>query len=411
VRELRDGPSGEGRIIIARAAAVAVFVLGVLFAFVPLPASAHARFDDSTPPSGAELQQPPALVTLRFYDDVEISLGSLRVLDAAGANHALGAPYHPAGNPHNVEVRTPPLARGQYIVVWQVVADDGHVGNGRFAFGVGVPAGVLPAGAEAPALPGAAAIVAVLRFLLLAGLLLGVGLALGAALIVPAPNEAPLSMLEFAAWALVAFVALVDVWVQGEITGGSLGAVLGTRYGVLHLTIAIAGLLAVIALSRGRRRWELLVTAAIVAVASESLSGHGASGAVPVVGVLFDAGHLLSAATWIGVLLTTLMAPGVVDVRRTSNIATYAVIALLLTAVVQVKLNVASLGSLVTSAYGLEICAKIALFVIALAIALQSRRRVSAGAAGVARTVRYEVLVLTAVIAVTAVLVDSHPPR
>jgi putative copper export protein len=130
-----------------------------------------------------------------------------------------------------------------------------------------------------------------------------------------------------------------------------------------------------------------------------------------VVGVLFDAAHLLAAATWIGVLLTTLIAAGVVDVRRTSNIATYAVVALLLTAVVQVKLNVPSLGALVTSAYGLEICAKIALFAIAGAIALRSRRRVNEGAVAVAGTVRLEVLVLSAVIAVTAVLVDSHPPR
>jgi copper transport protein len=350
-------------------------------------------------------------VTLRFDDDIEISLGSLRVLDAAGTNRALGAPYHPAANPHNVEVRTPGLGRGQYTVVWQVVADDGHVGNGRFAFGVGMPAALLAPVVDAPAVPGKVAIVAVLRFLFLASLLLGVGLAIGAALIVTAPNAAPLSMLEFAAWLVLAFVAFVDIWVQGVMTGGTFVAALNARYGVLHLAITIAALLGVIAVSAGRRRWELLVTAAIAAVACEALSGHGASGAVPVVGVLFDAVHLLAAATWIGVLLTTLIAPGVVDVRRTSNIATYAVIALLLTAVVQVKLNVPSLGALVTNAYGLEICAKIALFAIAGAIALRSRRRANEGAVAVAGTVRLEVLVLSAVIAVTAVLVDSHPPR
>jgi copper transport protein len=386
-------------------------VFGLLFASVPLAANAHARFGNSTPTSGAELQQPPSLVTLRFDDDIEISLGSLRVLDAAGTNRALGAPYHPAANPDNVEVRTPGLGRGQYTVVWQVVADDGHVGNGRFAFGVGMPAALLAPVVDAPAVPGKVVIVAVLRFLFLASLLLGVGLAIGAALIVPAPNVAPLSMLEFAAWLVLAFVAFVDIWVQGVMTGGTFAAALNTRYGVLHLAITIAALLGVIAVSAGRRRWELLVTAAIAAVACEALSGHGASGAVPVIGVLFDAVHLLAAATWIGVLLTTLIAPGVVDVRRTSNIATYAVIALLLTAVVQVKLNVPSLGALVTNAYGLEICAKIALFAIAGAIALRSRRRVNEGAVAVAGTVRLEVLVLSAVIAVTAVLVDSHPPR
>ena len=411
MRKLRDGPSREGCIIVRRAVAVAVFVLGMLFAFVPLPANAHARFEGSTPASGAELKQPPALVTLRFDDDVEISLGSLRVLDAGGENRALGAPYHPGGNPHNVEIRTPLLVRGQYTVVWQVVADDGHVGNGRFVFGVGVPAAILPESAAAPAVPGAAAIVAVLRFVLLAGLLIGSGLALGVLLVVRAPSAVPVSMLEFASWLVVAFVAFVDIRVQSVVTGGTLLATLNTRYGILHLTLMIAALLAAIAVSGGRRRWDLLITAAIVAVASESLSGHAASGALPIAGVIFDAGHLLAAGAWIGVLLTTLMAPDIVDVRRTSNAATYAVAALLVTAVVQTFRNVSPFGALMTTAYGLEICAKIVLFAIAAAIALQSRRRVNDGAVAVASSVRFEMLVLTVVIGVTAVLVDSHPPR
>jgi copper transport protein len=411
VREVRSRPSGKGCLIFRRWAAPASLAFALLFALVPLAANAHARFGDSTPASGAELRQPPALVTLRFKDHIEIALGSLRVLDAGGTNRAAGAPYHPAGRPDDVEVRTPGLERGQYTVLWQVVADDGHVGNGRFAFGIGVPAANLAPLSDAPAAPGAVTIVALLRFLLLGGLLIGVGLAIGAALVVPAPHAAPLSMLEFAAWLVLAFVAFVDIWVQGVITSGSFEAALNTRYGVLHLAITIAAVLGVIAVSARRRRGELLVTAAIAAVACEALSGHGATGAAPVVGVLFDAAHLLAAATWIGVLLTTLIAPEVVDVRRTSNVATYAVIALVLTAVVQVKLNVASLAALVSSAYGLEICAKIILLAIAGAIALRSRRRVNDGAVAVAMSVRLEVLVLSAVIAVTAVLVDSHPPR
>jgi copper transport protein len=411
VRELRNGSPGEGRIIIRRAAAAAVFFLGILLAIAPLVASAHARFDGSTPAAGAEVRQAPALVTLRFDDDVEISLGSLHVLDAGGVDRALGAPYHPGGNTHDVEVRTPALAQGQYTVVWQIVADDGHVGHGRFAFGVGVPAAVLAATADAPVGPVITTVVAVLRFALLAGLLIGTGLALGALLVVRAPATAPVSMLEFAAWLVVAFVAFVDIRVQSVITGGTLIAALNTRYGILHLTLTLAALLAAIAVSGGRRRYELLVTAIIVALVGESLGGHAAGGAQPVVGVIFDAVHLLAAATWIGVLLTTLMAAEIVDVRRTSIIATYAVAALVFTAIKQVLQNVSSLSALWTTPYGLEICAKIVLLAIVVAIAYQSRRRVNDGAVAVAGTVRLEALLLTVVIAVTAVLVDSHPPR
>jgi copper transport protein len=390
-----------------RAVAVAAFVLGGLFVFVPLAASAHTKFLGSTPASGVELQRAPQVVTLRFQEDAQIDV--LRVTDAHGVNVA-GAPYHPRGNTRLVEVKTPSLARGSYIVAWQVTADDGHVGEGRFAFGVGVPAGVVPAGGG-PGIAGAAEIVAVLRFALLAGILIGTGLAFGALLTVSAPNAAPVSMLEFAAWIVVAFVAFVDIRVEGLITGGSLPATLNTRYGVLHLTMTIAAFLGAIAVSGGKRRWELLITAIIAVLLSESLGGHGGTGVLPVAGVTFDLAHLLAAAVWIGVLLTTLMVTEIVDVRRTSNVATYAVILLLLSSVVQVLRNVIPLSGLFTSAYGWEICAKIVLFAIAGLIALQSRRRVNDGAVAVTSTVRYEMLILTAVIAVTAVLVDGQPPR
>jgi copper transport protein len=411
VREVRHGPSGEGCIIVRRSAAAAAFLVCLLFVFAPLCASAHARFDNSTPAAGVEVQSAPALVTLRFDDDVEISLGSLHVFDAGGVDRAIGAPYHPAGNPHDVQVRTPSLARGSYTVVWQVVADDGHVGNGRFSFGVDVPAAVIAPNAETAGSPATAAIVAVLRFALLGGMLIAIGLAIGARLVVRPPASAPVSMLEFGAWLVVAFVAFVDIRVQSVITGGTLIAALNTRYGVLHLTLTIAALLGAIAVSGGRRRWELLITAAIVVLVSESLGGHAASGAQPSVGVVFDAVHLLAAATWIGVLLTTLMAAEIVDVRRTSTVATYAVAALVFTAVKQVLQNVSAWSALITTPYGLEICAKIVLLAIVVAVAYQSRRRVSGGAVAVASSVRLEVLLLTAVIAVTAVLVDSHPPR
>ena len=390
-----------------RRVAVAAFVLGGLLAVVAQAADAHTKFLGSAPASGVELPRAPQIVTLRFEEDAQI--GFLHVVDARGTDRELGAPYHPDGELTRVEVRLPPLERASYIVDWQVVADDGHVSRGRFAFGVGVPAAVvLP---ESSSSPGSVAIVAVLRFALLAALLLAVGLAFGAFSVVRPPNVAPVSMLEFGSWLVVAFVAFVDVRVQSAITGSTLVATLNTRYGVLHLSLMFAAFLGAIAVSGGRRRWELLITAAIVALLSESMAGHAGTGVLPIVGVTFDTAHLLAAATWIGVLITTLMATDIVDVRRTSNVATAAVALLLVSAVVQVLRNVVPLSGMFTSAYGIEIVVKIVLFALVAAIALQSRRRVDAGAVAVAASGRYEVLILSAVIAVTAVLVDGQPPR
>ncbi len=263
-----------------RAVIVAAFVLGGLFVFVPLAASAHTKFLGSAPASGVELQRAPDVVTLRFKEDAQIDV--LRVTDAHGVNRA-SAPYHPGGDTRLVEVKTPSLDRGSYIVTWQVTADDGHVGEGRFAFGVGVPAGVVPAGGE-PGIAGSGIIVAVLRFALLAGIVIGTGLAFGALLTVRAPNVAPVSMLEFGAWIVVAFVAFIDIRVQGLITGESLPATLNTRYGVLHLTLMIAAFLGAIAVSGGKRRWELLITAMIAVLLGESLGGHAGTGVLPAAG-------------------------------------------------------------------------------------------------------------------------------
>ena len=381
-------------------------MLGGLFAFAPQAASAHTKFLGSTPASAVELQRAPATVTLRFAEGAQIDV--MRVSDAHGVNRA-SAPYHPAGDERLVEVKTPALARGSYIVTWQVTADDGHVSQGSFSFGVGVPAAVVAAG-DQPGIAGAAAIVAVLRFALLAGMLIGTGLAFGALLTVSAPNVAPVSMLEFGAWIVVAFAAFVDIRVQSLITGASLAATLSTRYGVLHLTLTIAAFLGAIAVSGGKRRWELLMTAIIAVLLAESLGGHAGTGVLPAAGVTFDLAHLLAAAVWIGVLLTVLLATGIVDVRRTSNVSTCAVALLVLSSIVQVLRNVRPLSGLFTSAYGLEICAKIVLLAVAGAVALQSRRRINDGAVAVASSVRYEMLMLSAVVAVTAVLVDGHAP-
>jgi copper transport protein len=87
------------------------------------------------------------------------------------------------------------------------------------------------------------------------------------------------------------------------------------------------------------------------------------------------------------------------------------VFAIAASAVPQVLAGVASIDALVTTAYGRLVCAKFALLLLALAFALSSRRRIAAGARAVVPTVRLELLVLAAVLAVTAVLVESPQPR
>ena len=385
--------------------------LGVLFALVPLAVSAHATLESSSPAASERRAAPVTGVRLTFDEAVETALGSVRVLDASGTDRATGGTYHPDGNAGIVAVRTTPLTRGRYVVAWSVISDDGHPVSGAYAFGVDEAAGSVPDDIVQASVPGAAIVVAILRALLLAGLLVGLGLAMGAMLVARSRGTIAPGMFELGAWLAVAFAAFLDIRVQAALNDASLLAVLGTHYGILRLILMVAGLLCAIAVTAGRRRYPLLLIGAPVAAVSESLAGHAAVGILPLAGVVTDLLHLLAAAAWIGVLLTTMMAPDRVDVRRTSTVASLAVAVIAVSSIVQALRNIATWDDLITTTYGVLVCAKIVLLGVVLIVAWFSRRRVRAGAHAVARIVRIELAVLFVIVLVTAVLVDGKPPR
>jgi copper transport protein len=203
----------------------------------------------------------------------------------------------------------------------------------------------------------------------------------------------------------------MQLFVQSDFSGLSLGAALTSRYGVTRLLLIGAGIVGFRAFLVPRGSRTFFAVASLVAIVAEALSGHAATGPLPLIGVIADVTHLLGAALWIGVLLVTLTAAECVDVRRTSNVATICVLAIVVSAIPQALRGIPSLATLATTEYGRLVCAKAALLLLALAFALISRRRVAGGAAAVGRSVRFEVAVLTGVLAVTAVLVDAPPPR
>lgn len=388
-----------------------MIALVALFFAGTAAAGAHAVLMSTDPRAGALVDTAPATVRLHFGEAVETSLGRIQILDDAGADHALGKPFHPGGDTSWVAVQSRPLVRGRYTVSWQVVSADSHVVNGAFAFGVGVAAGNVPAALADKTNPGAAAVQAVLRFFGLSSLLIGAGLAFALAIVVRPRETMRTTMLEFGAWIVVAVVACADIVAHAVSDSCTVAAVLATQFGLLRVVLVVAAILAVVAVAGRRRRAGLLGVAAAVAIVSESLSGHAASGRIPGIGIAADVTHLIAAAAWIGALIATLIAADIVDVRRVSTVATAAIALLAASAVVQTVRNAGSFAALVHTTYGLLICAKIVLFVVAVAFALISRRRLRDGAVALARSVRLELAVLTAVIAVTGVLVDGVPPR
>jgi copper transport protein len=381
------------------------FALGA-FALCAAPAVAHAVLEASVPAAGVQIARSPAEITLTFDEPVETSLGSLRLLDAAGRQRASGPVVHPGGDATRVAIRVGPLERGRYVVAWRVVSSDSHIVNGAYAFGIGVPAGDAPPFA---ADPGGAVLASVVHFVLLAAALLAIGLPLGA--LAFARGGAPAEFAEFAAWFVVAASAFADVALRADLGGGSLADSFETHAGALRSLTMLAALFGGLSLIGRGRNWFGLAPSCALLVLSLSAAGHAADGGWPVFGVAADALHLTAAAAWIGVIAVGTMLGPTALLAKISPVATLAVATIVLTGIVQSVRDVGAWRPLLTTAYGRAIDAKIALLFAALAIAWSARRSFARGSFDIRRRLVAEFAVVATVIVVTAILVDLPLPR
>jgi methionine-rich copper-binding protein CopC len=97
------------------------------------PAYAHAKLMSSSPAAG-QVVAPPTSVTLRFDDVVQLPPRALRITGTRGNTVAVRASLPDA---RTLEGSLPgELPRGQYVVRWRIVADDGHIESGSFGFAV-----------------------------------------------------------------------------------------------------------------------------------------------------------------------------------------------------------------------------------------------------------------------------------
>ncbi|MGZ7015960.1 MAG: copper resistance CopC family protein, partial [Acidimicrobiia bacterium] len=118
---------------------VAVLAFVVVGAWAA-PAFAHAVLQGTDPGSGATVQRSPKNIVLTFNEPVEASLGAIRVFDSRPNRVDVGTPSHPNGNAKEVQVSTPELKDGTYVVTWRVISSDAHPVRGAFTFTVGTSA-------------------------------------------------------------------------------------------------------------------------------------------------------------------------------------------------------------------------------------------------------------------------------
>ena len=391
--------------------AVRLTVLAFVLALVGLPlgataASAHAELVSTDPAQGAQVEQAPTAITLRFTEGVEAGERSVRLQDAVGR-------AVPTGTPRGVEdgraVTVPlpePPGKGSYSVVWRVVSQDGHPIAGTFTFGVGVPAGASPVAASTDVAPVATG-VSWLRWLAQAAGYAGAAALLGGGAFVLVLWPAGLAVARLrrlvlggavltAASAAVLFL-LQGPYATGEGLGGAfspdlLSATAASAHGRLLLLRMLAVAVTVpLVLPKAPPdedarpdRTDLLsaVLVAAVLLVTFALSGHAGQEQPPWLTIGGDALHLGAALVWLGGLAVLAFAflPGA-DARaaadvlpRWSRTAMSAVAVLVVTGTYQAWRETRSLGALTGTSYGRLVLGKIVLLAVLLLLADAGRR-------------------------------------
>jgi methionine-rich copper-binding protein CopC len=117
-----------------RLAAAVVLLLAVLTAAAPRRALAHAMLVSSTPQKNAAVSGPDITISLKYNSRVDGARSTLSLLKPDGTVEKIGTLAQPA--PDVLSATGHGLAKGTYVLRWQVLAGDGHITRGEVPFQV-----------------------------------------------------------------------------------------------------------------------------------------------------------------------------------------------------------------------------------------------------------------------------------
>lgn len=391
----------------------ALVVVCLLALVAPASAFAHASIRGEWPAYHQRLNYSPRHIILRFDQSVEVLPAAIRVLDVHGRDLAGPAQAITRG----LEAPVPVLPRGPYTVRWKALSTDGHVVNGVYTFGVGVPA---PLVTDAVGAQGPTTTEHIVRWLYFLGLALLVG-GLGFELLVQHVSDrrrfwlvVGLGAIACLETGIVAFLLRAEDALQLPFTAflyGDLAPIAGgTRFGeafiAMELGFALVTALVFLAWLTGRR--ALLWTAFVLGLglgSGLSISGHSSATAAQSVA---DWLHLSAATLWIGGLVQLAFVARNADAfRRFSRVAMTCVAVLILAGTYLSIERFPALPDLWRTHYGHILLVKLALVCFALCWgALHNRLGHS-----IRGSLWAESAVAMAVLLVAAVLVDSKPPE
>ena len=396
------------------------------------PALAHAGLESSDPADGAVLDTAPDRVLLTFSEPPDLTLSTLGMLDATGAEVALHDPEVVPGEGSRQLALTPMAALGDgvYTVTFRVVSrTDGHLTAGSIAFGVGEVTGEVVPSANAPTKdPWPSALSVIAKALLYVGLILIFGAAvvgMGAF-----GGEVPGRRVLLP---LAGVTALVGAGLMLVAEARSVGAGIGTiaRSGAgepflrLIIVCVVVAVVATIAGFRGGGPWLVGAgEAAALAMLVRATGGHAGGRQLQVV---LQWIHFMVVAVWVGgfsllLLLIRARRPysPVDEARAYSSLAGYTLIVVVVSGIVRAIDELDGWSGITRSLdtpYGTTLVIKVAIVIALIGLGTLNRfraiPRLKDGSPLLARLIGVEVVTALAIFGVTATLtgLPPHPQR
>jgi copper transport protein len=418
---------------------LAVLMLGWA-SLAAVPAGAHAVLLSTSPADRTVLDQAPDALALTFNEPVKPI--SLRLLDDAGQQIAANATVEI----HHGEIRMRlphALADGAYLLSYRVTSEDSHPVGGTLLFAVGAEPSAWRAAPLAEDNPLWIVVNAANRALHLAG---SFGLAGGIAFLLLFPGERladrrALSPLLFGCAALSIVTATLTIGAHGALLADAapsdifasktwrLG--LASTRGTASLTALCAAIMLALALRAGvskrRQAWfsPFAVLGLGLAVLAFLVSGHAATAqprwlTLPALGL-----HVAVAGLWLGSLVPLLRGMARFNKGTMPRIAgfssamSWAMPALLMGGAVLAAVQLQSWSELATSRYGSILLLKLLMVSALLGFAANNKYRLLPALrqgldgydARFAVAIRWEITLGLAILAATALLSQTMPPR
>ena len=433
---------------IARQLVATLAILVGVLALGTTAASAHATLESSSPADGQSVLTSPSEIRITFSEAVTTISGGLSVLDADGKTVDVGN-SEVVGGRTLVAPISETLSDGTYVATYRVLSADGHPVSGSLLFAVG--AGALDRSAQ-PSSSGDRLweiIGGISRFIMYLAALVAAGVAFFLAFIhdhaedrwriVPFVRIGSILALLSAIGIVMSQAALLTGKGAGAVTDSTvLRDVLNQNLG-WSLALLMIGLAAVHLSTDIPKKvvsQSLAVYGGLAVTVSFAVWGHATELSPTAISLAADAIHATAAALWLGglvglVMVLSVRTPETVRatagiIGRFSRMAFWSVIALTLAGLtLTITGSGASLNSILTTTWGQLVLAKIGLTLIVVLIAAWNRRtlvpsltsptentdELAVRWATLLRTIRAEAVLLVAVLALTAIVVNVPPAR